>query len=131
MKLNLLNNWYQQWAKGGARPNHRVENPILYIQNFNWVKNWVEVYFFNKVSDYLLGLLFLSLIIFLTFFSKKEKKLAKPKFIFIYLILILLTCEWFYFHPALRYGGYHLIALLIFIPLSIFLSKYLQNINLL
>ena len=130
-EVELLNNWYQQWAKGGAGPNHRVENPTLYIQNFNWVKNWLEVYFFNKVSDYLLGLLFLSLIVFLTFFSKKKKKIIKPKFIFIYLILILLTFEWFYFHPALRYGGYHLIALLIFIPLSIFLSKYSQNNNLL
>ena len=128
-EVEILNNWYQQWAKGGASPNYRVENPILYIQNFNWVKNWLDVYFFNKVSDYLLGLSFLSLIIFLTFFSKNRKKITKPKFIFIYLILILLTCEWFYFHPALRYGGYHLIALLIFIPLSIFLSKYLQNIN--
>jgi len=128
-EVELLNNWYQQWAKGGASPNHRVENPLLYIQNFNWVKNWFDVYFFNKVSDYLLGLLFLSLIVFLTFFPKKIKKITKPKFIFIYLILILLICEWFYFHPALRYGGYHLIALLIFIPLSIFLSKYIQNIN--
>ena len=129
-EVDLLNNWYQQWAKGGASPEHRVENPILYIQNFNWVKNWFEVYFFNKVSDYLLGLLFLSLIIFLTFYSKKIKKISKPKFTFIYIILVFLTCEWFYFHPALRYGGYHLIALLIFIPLSIFLSKYVQNINL-
>ena len=129
-EVDLLNNWYQQWAKGGASPEHRVENPILYIQNFNWVKNWFEVYFFNKVSDYLLGLLFLSLIIFLTFYSKKIKKNSKPKFTFIYIILVFLTCEWFYFHPALRYGGYHLIALLIFIPLSIFLSKYVQNINL-
>ena len=129
-EVDLLNNWYQQWAKGGASPEHRVENPILYIQNFNWVKNWFEVYFFNKVSDYLLGLLFLSLIIFLTFYSKKVKNISKPKFTFIYIILVFLTCEWFYFHPALRYGGYHLIALLIFIPLSIFLSKYVQNINL-
>ena len=129
-EVDLLNNWYQQWAKGGASPEHRVENPILYIQNFNWVKNWFEVYFFNKVSDYLLGLLFLSLIIFLTFYSKKVKNISKPKFTFIYIILVFLTCEWFYFHPALRYGGYHLIAILIFIPLSIFLSKYVQNINL-
>ena len=59
----------------------------------------------------------------------KIKKITKPKFMFVYLILILLTFEWFYFHPALRYGGYHLIALLIFIPLSIFLSKYVQNKN--
>ena len=128
-EVDSLNNWYQQWAKGGASPNYRVENPLLYIQNFNWVQNWIEVYFFNKVSDYLLGLLFLSLILSLIFFSKKRKKIIKPKFIFIYLILILLTFEWFYFHPALRYGGYHLIALLVFIPLSIFLSKYSQNIN--
>jgi len=130
-EVELLNNWYQQWAKGGAGPNYRVENPTLYIQNFNWVKNWFNIYFFNKVSDYLLGLLFLSLIVFLTIFSKKIKKITKPKFILIYLILILLTCEWFYFHPALRYGGYHLIALLIFIPLSIFLSKYKHSINVL
>ena len=128
-EIELLSDWYQQWAKGGASPNHRVENPSLYIQNFNWVKNWVDVYFFNKVSDYLLGLLFLSLIVFSIFFSKKRKKTTKPKFMFVYLILILLTFEWFYFHPALRYGGYHLIALLIFIPLSIFLSKYIQNKN--
>ena len=128
-EVELLSDWYQQWAKGGASPNHRVENPSLYIQNFNWVKNWFDVYFFNKVSDYLLGLLFLSLIVFSIFFSKKIKKTTKPKFMFVYLILILLTFEWFYFHPALRYGGYHLIALLIFIPLSIFLSKYIQNIN--
>ena len=128
-EVESLNNWYQQWAKGGASPNYRVENPLIYIKNFNWVKNWIEVYFFNKVSDYLLGLLFLSLIIFFTFFSKKKRKIIKPKFIFIYLLLILLTFEWFYLHPALRYGGYHLIALLIFIPLSIFLSKYLQNSN--
>jgi hypothetical protein len=31
--------------------------------------------------------------------------------------------EWFYNHPALRYGGYHLIALLIFIPSAFFLDS--------
>jgi hypothetical protein len=126
-EVERLNNWYQQWSKGGASPNFRVENPTLYIQNFNWVKNWIEIYFFNKVSDYLLGLSFLSLVVFSIFFSKKRKKILKTKFISIYIILILLTFEWFYFHPALRYGGYHLIALLVFIPLSVHLSKYLQN----
>ena len=130
-EVERLNNWYQQWAKGGASPNYRVENPELYIQNFNWVKNWIEIYFFNKVSDYLLGLTFLSIIVFAIFFSKKKKKILRPKFIPVYIILILLTFEWFYFHPALRYGGYHLIALLVFIPLSIHLSNYLQRKNLL
>ena len=31
--------------------------------------------------------------------------------------------EWFYNHPSLRYGGYHIIALLMFIPSSLILSK--------
>ena len=32
--------------------------------------------------------------------------------------------EWFYNHPSLRYGGYVIFALIFFIPLSHFLSKY-------
>ena len=37
----------------------------------------------------------------------------------IYFIIILLFFEWFLKHPALRYGGYQLIALLFFIPFFI------------
>ena len=36
-EVEQMNNWYQQWAKAGANPNFRVENPELYIKNFNWV----------------------------------------------------------------------------------------------
>ena len=43
-----LNDWYEQWSKAGAGPNHRVENPAHYIQYFNWVSNWFDMYFFNK-----------------------------------------------------------------------------------
>ena len=32
--------------------------------------------------------------------------------------------EWFYNHPALRYGGYCLIAILFFLPFSSFLDKF-------
>ena len=35
------------------------------------------------------------------------------------MILIVLGFEWFYNHPALRYGGYCIIALLFFIPACI------------
>ena len=38
--------------------------------------------------------------------------------------MIILFIEWFYNHPALRYGGYYIIALLIFIPLSKILSSF-------
>jgi len=126
-EVELMSNWYQQWSKGGAGPNFRVENPEIYIQNFNWVSNWINEYFFNKVSDYLLGLLFLISVVILTFYSKNKKKTKKYNFNFLYLILVILTFEWFYFHPTLRYGGYHLIALLLFIPVSIFISKFLTN----
>ena len=123
-EVEAMNNWYQQWAKAGANPNFRIENPEIYIKNFNWVSNWIDMYFFNKVSDFLLGLSFLCLIVWLTFFSKKISKRKKPKFWLLYSIIIFLTIEWFYLLPTLRYGGYHLIALLLFIPLSIYLSKY-------
>ena len=63
-------------------------------------------------------------VVWLTFFSKKNDKFKKPKFYLLYLIIVFLTLEWFYLLPTLRYGGYHLIALLLFIPLSIYLSKY-------
>ena len=38
--------------------------------------------------------------------------------------------EWFTNHPALRYGGYSLIALFFFIPFSLVLEKYKNRINL-
>ena len=123
-EVEQMNNWYQQWAKAGANPNFRIENPEIYIKNFNWVSNWIDMYFFNKVSDFLLGLSFLCLIVWLTFFSKKISKRKKPKYWLLYSIIIFLTIEWFYLLPTLRYGGYHLIALLLFIPLSIHLSEY-------
>ena len=44
-------------VKGGATPNFRVENPEIYIKNLNWVSNWIDIYFFNKVSDFLLDYL--------------------------------------------------------------------------
>jgi len=130
-EVEQMNNWYQQWAKAGANPNFRVENPELYIKNFNWVSNWIDMYFFNKVSDFLLGLSFLCLVVWLTFFSKKNDKFKKHKFYLLYLIIVFLTLEWFYLLPTLRYGGYHLIALLLFIPLSIYLSKYSTDSKLL
>ena len=126
-EVEQMNLWYQQWAKAGANPNYRVENPEIYIKNFNWVGNWFNEYFFNKVSDFLLGLFILCLIVFLLFFSKKIQKFKKPKYLLIYAILVLLTLEWFYLLPALRYGGYHLIAMIFFIPLSIYLSRYLTD----
>jgi hypothetical protein len=119
------NDWYEQWAKAGAGPNHRVDDPENYIKGFNWVSNWIDMYFFNKVSDFILGLFILLVIVFLTFHSKKKDniKIKKQNYI-VYSITIILLFEWFYNHPSLRYGGYSLIALILFMPFSIYISKF-------
>ena len=124
-EVNYMNEWYQLWSKGGATPNYIVDNRADYISSFNWLNNWIDIYFFNKVTDFLLGLTFLIIIIFSLFFKKNLnfKSFFNIKIIILYLILILLFVEWFYNHPSLRYGGYHLIALLIFIPLALFLDS--------
>ena len=56
-------------------PNFRVEDPLKYISLFNWVPNWFEIYFFNKVSDsFLAGLFLIILIIYITFYPSPKKK---------------------------------------------------------
>ncbi len=126
-EVSKLNTHYQWWSKSGGGPgySHEIEK-VLYIQNFNWLSNWIERYFFNKMSDFLLGLTFLS-ILFLFIFKTKKKfldgKNSNNNLLYYYL-LILLLAEWFYNHPSLRYGGYVIFALIFFIPLSNFLSKY-------
>ena len=73
LEVNEVNNWYELWSKAGAGPNHRLNNPLEYISYFNWVNNWIDKYFFNKVSDFLLGLLLLVVIVIIIFYSKKRE----------------------------------------------------------
>ena len=126
-EVSALNTHYQWWSKAGGGPGyiHPTEKE-LYIQNFNWLSNWIDRYFFNKMLDFLLGLLFISSIFIIVFKSKKKDLKNKnfKKDLFYYCLLILLLAEWFFNHPSLRYGGYIIFALIFFIPLSHLLSKY-------
>ena len=125
-----MKTWYELWSKAGASPTYRVDNVEFYLSGLNWVNNWVQNHFFNKISDFLLSLILIIVIssIFLVKFQKAE--LPKKNFYLFYFAVLLLLLEWFLNHPALRYGGFTLIALCIFIPLSIFIEKRL-NLNLL
>ncbi len=123
---------YENWAKSGAGPSFSLNNINENIAYFNWLPGWVERYFFNKVSDYLLGLLFMCIIFLIIFCSnKKNSNKKKLRLNFLYIILVFLFIEWFYNHPTLRYGGYSIIAILVFIPMSKFLSNYhiKKNLN--
>ena len=111
-----MNNWYELWSKGGASPTFRVLNPDQYIVGLNWLSNWMQVYFFNKVSDFLLGIMILMLL--MKYFFNLKFELKKKNFNLLIFLIFLLLLEWFWNHPALRYGGYSLVASLIFIIFS-------------
>ena len=132
MQVQQMNDWYELWSKGGATPNLRVESPQEYIKGLNWVSHWIDIYFFNKVSDLILGIIFLiSVFLFFfrgNFFNRKSVKVNNQVYL-IYLLIFILGLVWFYNHPALRYGGYHILALLLFIPISIKLSSSEINLN--
>tara|TARA_B100000989_G_scaffold299041_1_gene292403 strand:+ start:7868 stop:9490 length:1623 start_codon:yes stop_codon:yes gene_type:complete len=122
--INDTKVWFELWAKSGARPDFIVEDRLEYISNFSWLSSWFKYYFFNKVSDFLLGLIFMILVFYSLFFRTNLKKIqTKTKIYFVYFFLFFCMLEWFLKHPTLRYGGYHIFALIFFIPASIYLSK--------
>lgn len=121
---------YEWWAKAGGGPGYRSEIPKeIYVKNFNWLTNWIERHFFNKVSDTLFGLIFAYSLVYFSFnyFSKsRSKKDYKTLNISLLILPVVFLLEWFLFHPAMRYGGYVLIAL----PLIIFTSLMMDKLNL-
>ena len=125
--------WFELWSKAGATPNYRVEDPDYYVQYLNWVPNWINNYFFFKVTDTLLSILIIIVIFSFIFIINKNRiiKIVKKKIIFeyLYFLIFILFLIWFFKHPDLRYGGYPLLALLFFVPLSIFFSKFIFSKN--
>ena len=123
-EIEFMKLHYEGWSKAGKTPNFVVNDLSNYVKDFNWVNNWFNEYFFFKVSDFLLGLAVVIIIFFAVFNSKKKiKKKLKKEIIYLYFAVIVLLIEWFINHPALRYGGYSLVAISIFIPLSLLLEN--------
>ena len=126
-----LSQWLEQWAKAGAGPNFRVENPSEYLENFNWLPRWFEYYFLGKVKDQILILISTFIIIFLLFKQFKIKRncsLLNKNILFFYAIIITIFLIWFTSHPQLRYGGYSISFLILSIPFTIFLNKFKNKI---
>ena len=123
--VDQMKTWYELWSKAGANPNFRVDNPTEYIVGFNWFNNWIDEYFFTKVSDALLVMFVIVFIVLLLFKNKTYKNTnLKRKYLLFYLSILILFLEWLYNHPALRYGGYTLIALILFMPISFYLRTF-------
>ena len=123
-----MKTWYELWSKAGASPDYRIENVDVYLSGLNWVSNWVQNHFFNKISDYLLSLFLIIIICYFTLTNFKKAEFPKKNFYIFYFIILTLLFEWFLNHPALRYGGFTLIALSIYIPISLYTEGKL-NLN--
>ena len=117
---------YEWWAKAGGGPGYISDIPKeLYIKDFTWLSNWIDRHFFNKVSDTLGGILLISLIVTLLFRFYKLKTINKNEIKFLaYLFPLIFLIEWFLNHPAMRYGGFVLIALPIFIYSSNYIARF-------
>ena len=122
-----MKTWYELWSKAGASPTYRVDDVEIYLSSFNWVPNWIENHFFNKISDFLLSLFLIAIISTIFLVKFKKVTLNKKSFYLFYSAVVLLLFEWFLNHPALRYGGFSLIALSIFVPLSIFIENRINS----
>lgn len=118
---------YEWWAKAGGGPGYVSDiKPETYVKNFNWLSNWIDRHFFNKVSDTLLGIIFINFFVFIIYkyFSKSERK-SKIRFKLLgYVIPSLFLLEWFINHPSMRYGGYVLFAIPFFLLSSQIIEKY-------
>lgn len=128
--INYLSNWYEIWSKAGAGPDFRESDPMLYIQGFNWISNWIDKYFFTKVSDFLLAIftgMMITLFVFRKQFTLKTK--FKKNIVLIYLGILFLIFIWFFKFPSLRYGGHILLILFFVVPFSLFFN-FKNNHNL-
>ena len=119
---------YENWSKAGSGAGYQNIDKINYVKDLNWLHNWIDKYFFNKVSDFILGVILLCIFIMTFFIRKKNINQKNLSYSFYYLTIVILFLEWFFYHPALRYGGYAIIALLFILPISSFITKF-QSAN--
>ena len=130
-QVELMKIHYEWWAKAGGGAGYASDIPKEdYVENFIWFSNWIERHFFNKVSDTLFGIFFICilLLVALKIFSKRKNKSKKIP-IYIYLIPLFFLFEWFLNHPTMRYGGYVLFAIPLFMLTASYASKHILSIQ--
>ena len=142
--VEKMNNHYQLWAKSGfgLSSTEMGMKPEKYITKFHWLPHWYKTYFQYKFKETLIvgGIIILFFIIlfkkkntnntnnfnaFLNFKISiffKNFKIKNAGLSILYLIALALFIEWFYNRPALRYGGYFLLYIILFAPLAKYLS---------
>ena len=88
----------------GGIPNFRVEDPLIYIKELNWVNNWIDKYFFTKVSDFLFAVFVTMLLVLLIFKESIDFKFQNNvnKNLIFYLLIFLSFIFWFLKFPSFK-----------------------------
>lgn len=112
------------WAKGFYHQT-LYSDPNVYLANFNWVKNWINIHFFYKVFEFLI-----IPIIFLIFIIMNQHSKFKVKNLNIFICAAILSVLlWFYFIPQLRFGTANIIFLFSIFLITFLNQKTLKNVR--
>lgn len=128
--LDLKNFFYdvELWAKGYHKRITGLDlSPEIYFSNFNWVKNWMQIHFFYKISEFLI-ILFLLFILFVLFLIKIKNIffIYNKNIFFIFFLSFVSLFFWFYKIPQFRFG----FAYILIFCMTFFLLLYKLNKNL-
>lgn len=124
----IIDNFAQHaelWAKGFYHQKI-IFNKIEYLQNFKWVKNWINIHFFYKVIEFFIILIaIIILVIGLTAKVNKSKFLNLKNFLCLNTFACVISIYlWFTNMPQLRFGEGLIIAAFLII-----ISKLYKKIN--
>lgn len=124
---------YEWWSKAGGGPDYSSKTKKEeYVKNFNWIKDWINRHFFNKVLDNIASTFFICIIYLLSIFSLRKKKIKNNfNFKFFSIIYLLILLEWFLNHPSMRYGGFILVALPMIVLTAFYSSTNQYNSDIL
>jgi hypothetical protein len=118
------------WSKGFiSNPDWQKINLSEYIQNFNWVENWLRSHFI-KILEKLSPIFSALLIIFGLGFIYKQKKIETFNFRKLYFIIFFIFIGliiWFIKAPLFRYGAFYVVSFISLIFLVIY--SYLFGFN--
>ena len=120
---------YEWWSKSGV-----VQIIAMSLQKTSILKTLIGFQIGSRgiflIKFQILYLEFYSCVQYLLcFFLVKKKGVLFINFFLIYLFLSFFLLEWFLKHPAMRYGGYILIAFPIILFSSTILSKFSNSFN--
>ncbi len=91
----------KNWSRGLYHQTGTKLNEIEYNKNFNWTKNWFVSHFMNKISSYILLIIFVAVLMEFVF---KRKKLDNKLNIYLLLGIFISLSFWFLNFPQFRFG---------------------------